>query len=315
MTISYTEPLQHAWARMKAVLFRSPFPIESWFVMGFGAWLADILSSNNGSAGSQWKTSKSEMSDVASRAGDFLANPTMVALVLAGLLMIALLLLVLSWVSARAKFVFLENVVHGRAAFLDPWHRNGRLGNSLFLWNAMISFAWLVPLGFVLVPMRYAIASYLGGHGWSHVMIGPLALGIALALVAALVIFVVCALTEDFVVPLMWRYDESAWAAWARFRPLLLSRFGDFVAYLLFSVLIAILAGIGLLLAGLLTCCVGIVLMVIPYVGTVVTLPVHFVFRAWGPMFLRQYGPEWDVWSGMTQAAGTSAAETPAPTA
>ncbi|MBI5168193.1 MAG: hypothetical protein HZA61_01770 [Candidatus Eisenbacteria bacterium] len=310
MTISYTEPLQHSYARMKAVLFRSPFPIESWFVMGFGAWLADILSSNNGSAGSQWKTTKGEMADAASRAGDFLANPTMVALVLAGLLMIGILLLVLSWVSARSKFVFLENVVHGRAAFLDPWRRNGRLGNSLFLWNAMISFAWLLPIGFVLVPMRYAIVSYLSGHGWTHVLIGPLALGIALALVCGLAIFVVCALTEDFVVPLMWRYDEGAWAAWARFRPLLFAHFGDFVAYLLFSVLIAILAGIGLLLAGLLTCCVGIVLMVIPYLGTVVTLPVHFVFRAFGPMFLRQYGPEWDVWGPRT-AQDTDSRSTP----
>ena len=305
MTISYTRPLEHSWERMKAVLFRKPFPIESWFVMGFGAWLADILTSNNGTAGSQWKTDKHEIGDMASQAADFVANPTMIAVVFAVLVMAGILLLVLAWVSARAKFVFLENVVHGRAAFLDPWRRSGRLGNSLFLWNAVISFAWLLPIAFLLVPMRYAIASYLGGHGWGHVMIGPLTLGIVLALVSALAIFVVCALTDDFVVPLMWKYDESAWVAWSRFRPLLLSRLGDFVAYMLFAVLIALLAGIGVLLAGLLTCCLGLVLMVIPYIGTVVTLPLHFVFRAFGPMFLRQYGPEWDVWSAMTQPAGT----------
>ncbi|MBK7366786.1 MAG: hypothetical protein IPJ04_02475 [Candidatus Eisenbacteria bacterium] len=147
-------------------------------------------------------------------------------------------------------------------------------------------------------------------------MTAPLALGIVFALLFAVLILIVLALNEDFVIPLMWRYDESATAAWARFRPLLFSRMGDFVAYLLFMILIAILAGIGVLLAGLLTCCIGLVLMVIPYLGTVTLLPVSFVFRANGPMFLRQYGPEWDVWSGMTAATGTAQAadtqETPA---
>ncbi|MBK7366785.1 MAG: hypothetical protein IPJ04_02470 [Candidatus Eisenbacteria bacterium] len=93
MTISYTRPLEHSWERMKAVLFRKPFPIEAWFVMGLGAWLADLLTSNNGSAGLM-DLRRATLGEVASRTGDFLASPTTVAVVLAGLLMIAILLLV-----------------------------------------------------------------------------------------------------------------------------------------------------------------------------------------------------------------------------
>ena len=80
-------------------------------------------------------------------------------------------------------------------------------------------------------------------------------------------------------------------------------RLGGIAAWLGFTFLLGILTGIAVVLAGLLTCCVGLVLMMIPYIGTVTLLPVHFTFRAYGPMFLRQYGPEWDVWAGVTQTA------------
>lgn len=310
MTISYTRPLEHSWERMKAVLFRKPFPIESWFVMGFGAWLAELLSGSNGSYGSQWHDSGPNAGALLGEVGDFLSKPMMLALVLAGALVLSVVLLVLSWISARAQFVFLENVVHGRAAFSEPWKRSGKLGRSLFLWQAVMSFSWLVPLTCIVVPLVPAIVNALAGQGWHLADLGAVIAGGALAAVSALLIACVLSLNENFVVPLMWRHDEGAMAAWARFRPLLSSHFGDFAAWLGFSFLLALVTGIGVVLAGLLTCCVGLVLMIIPYIGTVTLLPVHFIFRAYGPMFLRQYGPEWDVWSGMTQAAGAARVET-----
>lgn len=303
MNVSYTRPLEHSWERMKAVLFRKPFPIEAWFVMGFGAWLAELLSGSNGSYGSQWHDKSPNAGALLGEVGDFLSKPMMLALVLAGMFVIALALLVLSWISARAQFVFLENVVHGRAAFSEPWKRSGKLGRSLFLWQAAMSFAWLVPMGCVGVPLVPAIVNGLAGHGWHVGDFVGLAIGGTLALVSAIVIMCVLALNENFVVPLMWRHDEGVTAAWSRFRPLLSSRFGDFAAWLGFTFLLGILTGIAVVLAGLLTCCVGLVLMMIPYIGTVTLLPVHFTFRAYGPMFLRQYGPEWDVWAGVTQTA------------
>lgn len=306
MTISYTRPLEHSWERMKAVLFRKPFPIEAWFVMGLGAWLTDIFSGARHSYG--WRDSKPDVGEVLGQAGDFLSSATTVAIVMAGLVMFGIVLLVVAWVSTRAQFVFLDNVVYGRAAFVEPWRRYGRLGWSQFLWQAAMSFAWLVPIGCIGVPLVPAIAGALAGRGWHVGDVLSVVVGVVFAAISSLVIACVLALNEDFVIPLMWRYDESATAAWARFRPLLFSRMGDFAAYLLFMFLIAILTAIGVLLAGLLTCCIGLVLMVIPYLGTVTLLPVSFVFRANGPMFLRQYGPEWDVWAGMTQAAGTAGA-------
>jgi hypothetical protein len=47
--------------------------------------------------------------------------------------------------------------------------------------------------------------------------------------------------------------------------------------------------------AGLITCCIGWLLLVIPYIGTVVTLPVWYTFRAFSLEFLGQFGPEYEL--------------------
>ena len=76
----------------------------------------------------------------------------MLVLVLAGWWWLGMVLLVLAWVSARAKFVFLENVVHGRRVprAVEAARQARR---SLFLWKAAMSFAWLVPIACIGVPI------------------------------------------------------------------------------------------------------------------------------------------------------------------
>jgi hypothetical protein len=62
--------------------------------------------------------------------------------------------------------------------------------------------------------------------------------------------------------------------------------------------------------AGLITCCVGFFLLIIPYVGTVVTLPVWHTLRAYRLEFLAQFGPEHNLFPAKEPAA---APEAPAP--
>ena len=58
------------------------------------------------------------------------------------------------------------------------------------------------------------------------------------------------------------------------------------------------MVGLAVLLAGLLTCCCGLVLLAIPYIGTVILLPIVAWERYWSLEFLRQFGPEYDLWAG-----------------
>lgn len=300
MNVSYTVPLRDAWRRMRRLLFK-PFQLENWAVVGLSAFLASLSGGLLfGGGGPHW-TRHERIPDAAAashaldRALGVLGNPLWLGLLALALVAFAILYAVLIWVSARAHFVFLENVATGRAAFREPWRRHGRLGMSLFLFWAALSFAWLVPIAFALgaiVPVlrHWYITS-------TFALPGPVTLLVCGAgfAVSAIAIALVFLLTHDFVVPLMWRHGEGAPAAWARFAPLLAARAGDFLAYVLFAMLVTVAAFGAIVIAGLVTLCIGFLLLAIPYVGTVLLLPLLATARGFGPEFLGQFGPEWRV--------------------
>jgi hypothetical protein len=51
-----------------------------------------------------------------------------------------------------------------------------------------------------------------------------------------------------------------------------------------------------------LTCCVAS----LPYLGTVIVLPVPVFFRSFSLLFLRQFGADWDVWRKIPLAETTT---------
>jgi hypothetical protein len=66
-------------------------------------------------------------------------------------------------------------------------------------------------------------------------------------------------------------------------------RIGTFIVYVLFKFILAmVVAMMGLVLV-LCTCCIAM----IPYVGTVILLPLSVFLRAYTLCFIEQFGPEW----------------------
>ena len=66
---------------------------------------------------------------------------------------------------------------------------------------------------------------------------------------------------------------------------------------------LGILFVIAVIAAGLMTCCIGILLLIIPYVGTVVTLPIWYTYRAFSLEFLAQFGPEYTLFAEPPETA------------
>jgi hypothetical protein len=60
---------------------------------------------------------------------------------------------------------------------------------------------------------------------------------------------------------------------------------------------------LGIIVAGFLTCCIGFLILAIPYVGSVVLLPVSYLFRALSVEFLEQFGPEYVLFPATTSPA------------
>jgi hypothetical protein len=205
------------------------------------------------------------------------------------------IVVVLHWVSCRGRFIFLDDVVHERPAIVEPWKRYARQGNSQFLWA--VGF-WLVCLTAILVISLPFLASLraLWGEGGFHwlgllSLVGFLFMAIPVALAVAYTILFL----NHFVVPIMYRDGLSATAAWGRFLTLLRAHPVSFIAYGLLMIVLWIVIGFAVAVVGFSTCCVGFLLFMTPYVGQVVLLPVHVTLRAFGPEFLAQFGPEFDV--------------------
>jgi hypothetical protein len=306
MTVSYLAPLQRAVARARSLLF-SPFRLEMWLVLGFAAFLSEWLSGGAVQGGGQRFGTHGHGFHPFGLLPALVWGPLLVALV-SGIIVVAIVFL---WLGSRGKFVFLDDVVHGRAAIVEPWNRFARLGNSLFLWK--LGFGVLggaLMIGVVGATMGTAVLSWLRFHE-RLAMAPPIIGGIALVSCLGLLFVFIGLLLDNFVVPLMYRQGLNANAAWGRFLPLFREHLGQFILYALFLLVVWIVVFAAVVAVGFATCCIGFLLMLGPYIGQVVLLPVYVGFRYLGPEFLAQFGPEFDVFA--QPQAQPPAAPAPAP--
>lgn len=306
MNISCFEPLSRAWNRMTSALFK-PFDLHKWFVVGFTAFLAGLAEGHRGSAGSRSRGYMSfpEFLRFPHRAWGWLnAHPgwfLAIGFAAAAVLMIGVILL---WLSSRGKFMFLDNVLHNGAEITKPWHEFRKEGDSLFLWRLVFGFISIALFAF---PSVFFFVS--AGRIYEETRFSPLPilwiLGLAGAfLVLVLLVGAVSLFLNDFVVPLMYKNRVSATHGWRLFLPLLRAHPFPFVLYALIIFALIIAFVIAVVVAGLVTCCIGWFLLVVPYIGTVVTLPFWYWLRAFGPEFLTQFGPEFELFP---RPAGTTA--------
>src|SRR2546425_6813801 len=116
------------------MLFR-PFRPETWLVLGFAAFLSEFLSSHEGGRYA-WRGNRG--AQLAHHMGWFTGfSFSHLALAIGSVVAVIVLavFVVLLWVNCRGKFIFLDDVVRGRAAIVEPWKRFHRLGHSLFAWT------------------------------------------------------------------------------------------------------------------------------------------------------------------------------------
>jgi hypothetical protein len=296
MNISYSGALSRAWGRMKKALF-CPFDINKWFVVGFTAFLAGLADKHGGSSSpdSKWK-GKPDLNDIAefpARAWDWLLDhPGWFVLIVFGLVFLITLIVVFTWLSSRGKFMFLDNVVHDRAQVTKPWRQFKKHGDSLFVWRLIYGFICLA-LFILYLFFCYLMVLNIYEGSYPH---GVFVLTIIGMVLAGLIFFIITGyislFLNDFVVPIMYKYNLTTIQAWNRFLPIFGKYLFYFLLYGLFVFLLVVLVVIFVIVAGFLTCCIGFLLLIIPYVGSVIMLPVSYTFRALGPEFLGQFGPE-----------------------
>ena len=312
-TISVTRPVERALERVKQVLFR-PFDLGKWFAIGFCAWLAYLGQTG---AGFNFNTfgrkhaSGADFRQQFDRVQDYvMANLYWIAPLAVAVVVFCLALWVLlTWLHSRGEFMFLHCVAVNRAEIAVPWSEFAREGNSLFWFRLGIGLLSMVVIWPLLILGGLTVFHMAMDESWNVHGVAT-AVGFGLAMVFAVVVFgIISKLTNDFVIPIMRLRRQRCLAGWAAIRRLFSRYLGELVLYFLFQIVLGIAIVFIVLAAVLVTCCVAGCFLALPYLGTVLLLPVLVFKRAYSLHYLAQYGAEYDVFS--PPAPPTAAAPSP----
>lgn len=292
--IEIFKPFGEGFELMKKILFQ-PFDLRKWLVIGFAAFLASLsggfTSVSNPLSG--WDTREDNKAIVESFHDVWSEGQIewwLVALIAVGALIILVLVLVLAWVGARGRFIFTDCIVHNRAAIVTPWKEFRAEANSFFIFSVL---AVLTLIIFAIVGvLGLALPLILRGEGSRP--------GTALLIAFCVFLFVVAclafgfALTLQLMVPVMYRQRCRAMDAFGQIGRLMAAHPGPVLLYMLFFLVLVIAAAVISCAVTCATCCFA----AIPYVGTVILLPIPVTLGAFSLLFLRQFGADYDVWSG-----------------
>jgi hypothetical protein len=281
---------------MKKALF-NPIDLKKWFVVGFTAFLSGLTDcgGNGGSGGKgrgtvDWE----EIQYFPQKVWEWLAaHPVWATVIVFGACLLFVLAILITWWSSRGKFMFLDNVVHDRSQVVAPWNEYRTEGNSLFLWYLVLGAAVFVIVIGYLVQCFMTLQGLYEGSEDLKVLIVPAVL-LFLGLIAILLLNgFIRLLLSDFVVPIMYRDRIITLKAIQKFLPLFQTNLLHFLGYALFVFFVVLVVAIGVVIVGFVTCCVGFVLLAIPYIGSVVLLPISYTMRAFSVEFLEQFGSEY----------------------
>ncbi len=306
-SVSVIDPISPAIDRVKLMLFK-PFDLGKWFTVGFCAWLA-YLGTGGGGGGPQVNMPaksgqsqthiKEEIGEGVYVAKEYILHnlhwliPVTVTIVVA----VICLGLIITWLSSRGRFMFLHCVAGNKSEVRIPWSKFRKHGNSLFLFRFVLG---IISFFIVIVPIIGIILLILTITKGAVSNVFPVSGIVFLSLIIialSIILFLVRKFTFDFVAPIMFLQTESCTAAWRQFLAILSVNKARITLYLLFQIVISVAISAIIAIGACIGCCLccASVLLFVPYIGTVVLLPLFVFKRAYSLYYLRQFGPNFDV--------------------
>jgi hypothetical protein len=289
--VSVTEPVSRAFEITRGLLF--PINLGKWFTLGFVAWIANL----GEGAGSSFN-----IPDTSGRGGGggpgikpavdwVLDNLGLVVLVTVAVLAVGIAIgVALTWVSSRGKLMFVHCIARDEAKVEEPWRRYAARGKDLFIVRLYLGIAGFVvalvgiALGLWLAFDDLRAGTFAGGALWGLVV------GLGVILIGSIPLGIAGALLEDFVVPSMYLHDEPVRPAWDRVKSEVIDgNVGTIVLFYLMKLALGVGVGVIAVAATCITCC----LAGLPYLGTVMLLPLIVFMRAYALCFIEQFGEQW----------------------
>ena len=290
--IEIFKPFGEAFDLMKKILFQ-PFDFTKWLVIGFAAFLCGHFSVGGFNFPFGGFPQNQRNPKLISPYWDQW-KPWLPIAIIVFVVVVLVLIVVLSWLRARGNFIFTDCIVRNRAAIAEPWREFRKEGNSYFLFLLALLIASMALFGLFLLPVWLCLQFFSQDAG-SHLIVILFAVVGVLLVLAWICFAFFFGLTSYFMVPVMYIRRCRALDAFRDVLKLIVDNIGSFVLFCLFGFCLLL----GMLMIGGIATCLTCCLAALPYVGTVILLPVFVCLRAFGLCFIRQFGSEYDVWAAL----------------
>ena len=291
--IEVFSPFGEAFELTKKILFQ-PFDLLKWLAIGLAAFLAYLGDGCN----FNWPNTPH-------RTGIHNFGVKMqqipVWILVSGVILIVVMILAIAvlcaWLRARGRFMLIDCVVKNRGAVKEPWREFRELGNSFFFFALVVGCAWFVLAMLGSLPFMLPI---LRGVAFLHLHDFYLISMVSLWVLIMFAIAFAWALITHIMVVVMYRHHCRALAALPLACSLISKYPGEITLYCLFWIVLAL----GVIFLACIFTCATCCLTMIPYVGTVILLPLFVCQRAFGLFFLRQFGSDYDAWATVSPLGG-----------
>ena len=219
------------------VLFR-PFALRKWLALGFVSLLVEI-----GQGGAHFNGSgDSHGSDATGRTVGLWVTEH-VALIIAGVVLLVLIGIVMSWLSSVLRFVYLNQITRDPCAIREPFRRYIGIGTSFFLWRLALGFAMLLALGLLVgLPIGLVFLGHMTGNTLVVVLLVIWCVIVGVGVLFSGTLLDLC--LRDFVATAMFVRGVRAMEGWRIVLPILKANRGQSALYVLLVIAFAI--GIGL---------------------------------------------------------------------
>jgi hypothetical protein len=287
--IEIFKPFGEAFEVMKKILFQ-PFDLKKWLVIGFAAWLASL---GAGGAGNFNYPSKHDEVQKVDDAISQIPHPIFVGAIVLLVVLVLVLIVLCAWLRARGGFMFVDCIVKNRGAVAEPWREFRTEGNSFFLFSLLVGFGLLLFAGLLSLPL---VLPAIKDDNFFRTHSVYLISAIAGWILVMILLILAWALVTSFMVPIMYRKRCRAAEGFATATRLIAAHPGEILLYCLFWIVLAL----GSAMVGCIVACATCCIAAIPYVGTVILLPLFVLLRSFSLLFIRQFGQDYDVWANFT---------------
>jgi len=283
--IEIFKPFGEAFELTKKILFQ-PFDLKKWLVIGFPAWLANL----GGGGGFNYSYNRREEMQKVNETLSQIPHSLLVTAICVLVCFVLVVIVLFAWLRARGCFMLIDCIAKNRGAIAEPWRGFRNEGNSYFLFSLLVGIVLLVFAAVFSLPLVLPIikdSTFLRMHQ-VYVIVA-----IAALIFAMIFLLLAWSLIASFMLAVMYRQRCRAAEAFATATRLIAAHPGEILLYCLFWIVLALGSAMLGCIAACATCCIA----AIPYVGTVILLPLFVLLRSFSLLFIRQFGPDYDVWA------------------